>query len=118
MELTPTESGSYRIRANFVRSKNESTATDRQIWATGGGAVYWGWRDDDRLEIKLDKDSYKPGETATVLIQSPYEEGELYFAIIRDRPIYRQVADYRIQTDEKPPQDIAADVAEFVRSRL
>ncbi len=91
LELTPTESGSYRIRANFVRSKNESTATDKQIWATGGGAVYWGWRDDDRLEIKLDKDSYQPGETATALIQSPYEEGELYFAIIRDKPIYQQV---------------------------
>lgn len=91
VELTPTESGSYRIRANFARSKNESTATDRQIWATGGSPVFWGLRDDDRLEIKLDKDSYQPGETATVLIQSPYEEGELYFAIIRDQPIYQRV---------------------------
>jgi len=29
VKLTPTESGSYRILANFVRSKNESTATDK-----------------------------------------------------------------------------------------
>ena len=89
VDLTPLESGSYRIRANFNNSISETTATDIQIWVTGSGAVIWGNTDENVLEIKLDKDKYQPGETATALIQSPFESGELYFAVIRDKPLYK-----------------------------
>lgn len=88
VSLTPPESGSYRIRANFSNNSNEVTATDLQIWATGTSPVFWGGNYDNRLEIELDKDTYKPGETATALIKSPYPEGELYFAVVRDKPLY------------------------------
>lgn len=92
ISLTPTESGSYRIRANFANTKDEITATDLQIWATGNSAVSWGDRyTNSRIEIKLDKDSYQPGETATALIQSPYSEGELYFAVVRHNTIYQTI---------------------------
>ena len=89
VSLTVPESGSYRIRANFADARDELAATDLQIWATGGNPVDWGSRDNNRLEIKLDKESYKPGETATALIQSPYPEAELYFAVIRNNTIYQ-----------------------------
>ncbi|NEO33009.1 MAG: alpha-2-macroglobulin family protein [Symploca sp. SIO3C6] len=90
--LTPPESGSYRIRANFGNSKKQLTATDLQIWATGEDAFYWGGRyQNNRLEIKLDKETYQPGETATALIQSPYPEAELYFAVVRDKTIYQEI---------------------------
>ncbi len=89
--LKPNESGSYRIRANFSDAKNDVSATDIQIWVTGENSVFWGNREKDRLEIQLDKTTFKPGETATVLIQSPYSEGELYFAVIKDKPLYQQI---------------------------
>ncbi|MEW6491173.1 MAG: alpha-2-macroglobulin [Cyanobacteriota bacterium] len=92
VSLTPPESGSYRIRANFANTKDEITATDLQIWATGGNSVNWGERyTNSRIEVKLDKESYQPGETATALIQSPYPEGELYFAIVRHNTIYQTI---------------------------
>jgi hypothetical protein len=54
--------------------------------------VYWGDRyTNDRLEVQLDKDRYAPGETATALIQSPYEKGELYVAVVRHDRLYEQV---------------------------
>jgi alpha-2-macroglobulin len=93
--LTPTESGSYRIRANFSDARNDFTATDLQIWATGENPVYWGLQERDRLEVKLDKNEFKPGETATALIQSPYPEAELYFAVIKDKPLYQQITKVR-----------------------
>lgn len=90
--LTPPGSGSYRIRANFTNAKDESTATDTQIWVTGDNGVNWGDRyTNNRLELKLDKDSYQPGETATVLIQSPYPEAELYLAVVRHDTLYRTI---------------------------
>ncbi|OCQ94735.1 hypothetical protein BCD67_04250 [Oscillatoriales cyanobacterium USR001] len=92
ISLNPPESGSYRIRANFDDGKNEVTATDLQIWATGENVVSWGDRyENNRLEIKLDKTSYQPGEIATALIQSPYPEAELYFAVVRDKILYQTV---------------------------
>ena len=92
VNLTPPESGSYRIRANFVNAKNEKTATDSQMWATGPAPAYWGGRyTNNRLELKLDKDTYTPGETATVLIQSPYEEAELHFAVVRHDVLYKAI---------------------------
>ncbi len=89
--LTAPESGSYRIRANFSDENSEITATDLKIWVTGNQLVNWGGVDKNRLEIKLNKTTYKPGETATALIQSPYEAGELYFAVVRDKPLYQTV---------------------------
>lgn len=92
INLTPKASGSYRIHANFVDSKNELTATDLQMWATGRNEVFWGDRfDNNRLEVQLDKDKYQVGETATALIKSPYAEGELYFAVVRHNTIYNTV---------------------------
>jgi alpha-2-macroglobulin len=92
VSLTPPESGSYRIRANFAGASNDVTATDAQIWASGTNSTFWGDRyRNERLEVKLDKEQYRPGETATALIQSPYPEGELYFAVIRNNVLYQTV---------------------------
>ncbi|MEH2277103.1 MAG: alpha-2-macroglobulin [Nostoc sp.] len=91
VNLTAPESGSYRIITNFNDAKSELSATDLQIWATGRNPVFWGSREQDALEVKLDKKEFKPGETATALIQSPYPDAELYFAVIKDKPLYQQI---------------------------
>lgn len=90
--LTAPTSGSYRLKANLASSKSDSTASHSQIWVTGQGVVNWGSRyENKRLDIQLDKPSYTLGETATALIQSPYPEAELYFAVIKNNIIYQQV---------------------------
>ncbi|BAQ59792.1 UPF0192 protein all5100 precursor [Geminocystis sp. NIES-3708] len=89
ISFTPSDSGSYRIQANFINSNTDITATDSQIWVTGENQVNWADSyDSNQLKIELDKDTYQVGETATALIQSPYPEGELYFAVIRHDIIY------------------------------
>ena len=93
ISLQAEEAGSYRIRANFTNAKNAATATDLRIWLSGNNPVFWGYRgeQENALEVKLDKETYQAGETATALIQSPYEKAELYFAVVRDKPIYKTV---------------------------
>src|SRR5262249_52748892 len=68
---------------------NDSTATDHDLWITGAGEVNWGGQDPNRLVIKLDKKQYRPGETATALIASPYADAELDFAVIRAGTLYK-----------------------------
>jgi uncharacterized protein YfaS (alpha-2-macroglobulin family) len=92
LSLTPSESGSYRIQANFANTHSDVSATDTQIWVTGENEVSWGDRyRNNRLEIHLDKETYQPGETATALIESPYPEAELYFAVIRHDTLYSTI---------------------------
>ncbi|MEM9162072.1 MAG: MG2 domain-containing protein, partial [Cyanobacteria bacterium P01_F01_bin.4] len=92
VELTPPDAGSYRVRANFANARTDQTATDTRLWATGASRVYWGGRyTNNRLDIQLDKDSYAPGETATALIQSPYPDADLYFAVIRHDTLYKTI---------------------------
>ncbi|GAB4347103.1 MAG: hypothetical protein OHK0047_41080 [Leptolyngbyaceae cyanobacterium] len=88
--LTPPASGAYRIRATLAGQ--EATATDLQIWVTGDTPTFWGNRyRNNRLELKLDKSHYRPGEMATVLLQSPFPEAELYFAVVRHDTLYQTV---------------------------
>jgi uncharacterized protein YfaS (alpha-2-macroglobulin family) len=89
--LTPPAAGFYRIRANFGGAQTDATATDSFVWCTGDNPVYWGSQNPDQLEIKMDRAAYEPGDTATVLIQSPYTDAELYFAVIRHDTIYHVI---------------------------
>ncbi|MFG6095414.1 alpha-2-macroglobulin family protein [Leptothoe sp. ISB3NOV94-8A] len=89
VQLTAQEAGPYRIQATLG---DERSATDTRIWVSGANPVYWGSRyNNNRLEVQLDKDSYVPGETATAMIQSPYDAGELYFAVVRQNTLYEEV---------------------------
>ncbi len=93
ISLQAKEAGYYRIRANFANAKDEVMATDLSIWISGKNPVFWGYRgeQENALEVKLDKETYQPGEIATAVVQSPYPEAELYFAVVRDKPIYKTI---------------------------
>lgn len=93
ISLQAKEAGYYRIRANFANAKDEVMATDLSIWISGKNPVFWGYpgEQENALEVKLDKDTYQPGEIATAVVQSPYPEAELYFAVVRDKPIYKTI---------------------------
>lgn len=102
VQFTAQTAGPHRIRAAFTKGNLEPQnseqpnkgqwITDTRLWVTGTEPVYWGSRyTTPRLEVRLDKDHYQPGETATALIQSPYGAGELYFAVIRNGILYEQI---------------------------
>jgi uncharacterized protein YfaS (alpha-2-macroglobulin family) len=95
VQLTAPTAGPYRIRATLPNSP-EGAETDTRLWVTGTDAVFWGNRyNNHRLEVQLDKERYAPGETATALIQSPYEAGELYFAIVRQDTLLEKIVAVR-----------------------
>lgn len=91
VSFMPQAAGSYRIRAKLAQDETGASIADWQIWVSGDTPTYWGDRyTNNRLNVRLDKDNYQPGETATALIESPYEAGELYFAVIRDGILHEE----------------------------
>ena len=83
VKLTPDKPGSYRVRANVAGASDAASETDAQVYVGGTGETAWYARDPSVLTVKLDKTSYKPGDTATALVQSPFPNAELHVAVVR-----------------------------------
>jgi uncharacterized protein YfaS (alpha-2-macroglobulin family) len=83
VKLTPPKPGTYRVRANVAGAKDAAGETDAQVFVGGTGETTWYGRDPNQLTVKLDKTSYKPGDVATALVQSPFAKGELHIAVVR-----------------------------------
>lgn len=91
ISLSTKDAGSYRIRANLSDAPSESTATDTQVWVTGPGQAVWGQQNPSQLQLKLDKQTYRPGDVATVAVASPYDKADLYLSVVRDRVLYSTI---------------------------
>lgn len=89
--LTPKDPGTYRIRANIAGASSDATATDTQVWVTGPGEAAWGQQNPSQLQLKLDKQTYSVGDTATVAVASPYDKADLYLSVVRDRVLYKTI---------------------------
>ena len=83
VRLTPPKAGAYRVRAILAGSKDDAAETDLQVYAGGSGEAAWYARDPNQLTVKLDKATYKPGDVATALVQSPFADAELRVAVVR-----------------------------------
>jgi alpha-2-macroglobulin len=83
VSLTPPKPGTYRLRANVAGAKDDAAATDVEVYVGGDGATAWYSRDPNLLTVRLDKTAYKPGDKASVLVQSPFADAELHVAVVR-----------------------------------
>ena len=83
VSLTPAKPGSYRLRANVAGAADDAGETDVEVFVGGSGETVWYARDLNVLQLKLDKTTYKPGDTVTVLVQSPFPSTELHVAVVR-----------------------------------
>lgn len=89
--LTPTDAGSYRVRANFSGA-SDASATDMQVFAFGENAADFGGSEQFSVRVTLDKKKYRIGDTAHAVIGSPFAHADVYLAVIRHDTIYRTVA--------------------------
>jgi hypothetical protein len=92
VSFTPKSSGEYRIRANFAGASSTATEADDIIYASGDEPYAWGSDNPAGIQVKLDKANYKVGDLATALIESPYPNAELYFAVIRHDVISSRIS--------------------------
>ncbi len=68
----PQKPGRYWLKCETRDSRRNSIRTDVSFWVAGKGEAAWMMRDDDMIDLVRDKDSYKPGDTARILVKSPW----------------------------------------------
>jgi uncharacterized protein YfaS (alpha-2-macroglobulin family) len=77
--FTPEEGGSYRVVVGVpspsslpMGGTEEGIRSSTWVWVSGREYVSWRRQNNDRINLISDKTSYVPGETAEILIPSPF----------------------------------------------
>lgn len=70
---TPKTGGEYKIEATARDSARRVLRSAAYVWASGAEYVTWRQENNDRIELVADRDEYKPGDTARLLVASPYQ---------------------------------------------
>jgi hypothetical protein len=71
--FVPPEGGTYRAVATGLDEHENEVRSALYLWVSGSDYISWGQRNTDRIELITDKKEYRPGETAEILIPSPYQ---------------------------------------------
>ncbi len=80
----PKEPGFYYTEVNADDGRGNSTSSNSYFYVSGSGYVPWERSNDDRIELIVDKQNYKPGETARIIIKNPYEEAAALVSVERE----------------------------------
>lgn len=81
--FTPDSPGLYVYEATVTDPVGRTQTTRDSMYVVGGGWVSWQRNDTDRIDLVADKASYEPGDTARILVKSPYPEAEALLTVER-----------------------------------
>jgi hypothetical protein len=70
--FAPEEGGSYRVVVSGRDSGERLVRSSTWVWISGSEYISWRRENNDRITLISDKSSYVPGETAAILIPSPF----------------------------------------------
>lgn len=82
--FTPALSGYYLMRATSIDDRGNQIMADCSFYILGKDYVAWMRTDDDRIELEKDRQKYKPGDMATILVKSPFEKATALVTIERE----------------------------------
>ncbi|MBN2244959.1 MAG: hypothetical protein JW755_03850, partial [Candidatus Aminicenantes bacterium] len=80
----PDKAGYYLLIAEGKDQQDNPVKTSTYFYLTGTDYVPWERSDDDIVELIPDAEMYQPGETAKILVKSPYEKAKALITIERE----------------------------------
>ncbi|WP_420593979.1 alpha-2-macroglobulin family protein [Deinococcus sp.] len=81
--LSAPRGGGYLLRASVTDTQGRVSTFENFVWVLKPGEDYgWNYRD---LSVRLDKKSYAPGDTATVLVGNPHPGAPVLLTLEGDK---------------------------------
>ena len=80
----PEQGGSYKVIVEGEDEDGRTVRSSRFLWVIGPESVSWRRTNDDTITLISDRSSYAVGDTAEILIPSPYE-GEQWALVTVER---------------------------------
>ena len=85
--VTPRGGGVHTIEFRAVDADGRAAVTSFSRWVTGPGFVPWSDETQFKMELLADRDRYAVGDTATVMIASPFTDAEAWVTVEREQVI-------------------------------
>jgi uncharacterized protein YfaS (alpha-2-macroglobulin family) len=73
LQIPIKEGGEYLLIAKATDGQGRSTTTRTWFYAVGAGYTSWQRYDHNRIDLVPEKTNYRPGETARIMVKSPWE---------------------------------------------
>jgi uncharacterized protein YfaS (alpha-2-macroglobulin family) len=81
----PLPSGGYFVlEARADADNGRYTVTRTRFYSLGAGYTAWARYDHNRIDLVPEKQTYRPGETARIMIQSPWERATALLTVERE----------------------------------
>ncbi len=87
--FTPPNGGVFKAKVLAQDSKGKTGSASAYIWVTGENYIAWRQGNDRSFQLIVDQDNYRPGDTAQILIASPFQ-GTNYALVTVERGKIRQ----------------------------
>ena len=95
VEFLPENCGSYLLRLTSSDSSGRTVITELDFYVTGGSWVNWGLRSPENIELIPDRDEYKPGDIAKILVKTPLNDGQYLMTIEREGLLEEKLIDIK-----------------------
>ncbi len=84
VSFTPDHGGVYRALVTVYDRNGNPNRAAAYLWVAGSDYIPWRQANDNSFQLIADKDNYQPGDTAQLLIASPFQ-GTAYALITVER---------------------------------
>ncbi|MEM5786364.1 MAG: MG2 domain-containing protein, partial [Syntrophobacteraceae bacterium] len=98
-EFTPDKSGTIRITAKVVDTKERPQETALNRWVVGKGHVLWETREGSLLNMYAEKEEYRVGDTVKLLVQNPFPGASAMITVERYGTLDRWVRKFESSTE-------------------
>jgi alpha-2-macroglobulin len=71
--FTPPDGGSYLVRGHITDSLGNTATSETRVWVSSREYVAWRQSNNNRIDLITDRDTYQAGDTAEILITSPFQ---------------------------------------------
>ena len=82
--FTPPQGGVYKARVSALDARGNQGSASAFVWVAGPDYIPWRQTNDRSFDLITDRRSYAPGDTAEILIASPFQ-GESYALVTVER---------------------------------
>lgn len=72
VEFKLTKGGNYKVEATAKDNRGNVISSSTTVYVSSGEFINWGSENNDQIELVSDKMEYQIGDTAKILVKSPY----------------------------------------------
>jgi uncharacterized protein YfaS (alpha-2-macroglobulin family) len=95
----PTKPGTLRIVAEVTDGQGRVGRSSTYLWVSGAGFATWQVTNDDTMKLIADKERYRVGDTAEILVPAPFAGATALVTIERGKVMTREVRTFATNSE-------------------